>query len=77
MPLSCFKGIPRAELAPMVVDGETIESGTFPNFTLTTQLLSGGPSLLGGAKLGGLPLTKLMIDAHQSRAHVYEPRKNK
>ena len=50
----------------MVVEGETMRSGTYDNLLLTAQTPEGG-------KWGGLTLTKLMIDAHQAKKNKTEP----
>ena len=58
--------IPRSELKDIVVEGETMVSGTYDNLLLTAQTPEGG-------KWGGLTLTKLMIDAHLSKKYKAEP----
>ena len=61
-----ISSIPRDEIKAMVVEGETMISGTYDNFLLTTQIPEGG-------KWGGLSLTKLMVDANESRKHKTKP----
>lgn len=54
--------IPRSEIKEMVVENETMISGTYPNLKVTYNRPDGG-------KWGGLSLTKLMIDKHMSKKH--------
>jgi len=61
-----ISSIPRSEITGIVVENETMVSGSYENLWVTYNKAE-------GAKWGGLSLTKLMIDATQSKKNKSKP----
>ena len=60
MTLSYIQGIAKTELEALSEDGYKLTGDE--NFSVVTQLQTGGT----GGKWGGLPLSKMMIDANEA-----------
>ena len=66
--VSYISGILKSELKQLSQDGFNMSSETYENFSITTQL-----SEPGQGKYGALPLSRLMIDASESRKNNTKP----
>ena len=64
-----ISSIPKDEIKAMALEGATMISGTHENLMVSYDKPDGG-------KWGGLSLTKLMVDAHQSKKNKTEPMYN-